>query len=197
MVTEVADQVNVADSPDVVTVNDAPDLVSVVDAPDGMVVVTDATDNYTLTDAVDSVNINDSVDSYEVIDAPIVNNITVVKPVAIHRAEPVAGEDIGVYKMVAISSGNAVLADHTNPAHSRSTLGINDTFTTTGNQTSVIVVGEIVNVGWSFTVDDPVFLSTTGDLTQTIPTTGFLLKIGIALASDKVLIDIQMPIHLH
>lgn len=190
------DVYNVEDSADIITVNDAVDLVSVVDAPDGTVVVTDATDNYSVTDSLDSVVVDDKIDSYEVIDAPIVNNITVVKPTAIHRAEPIAGEDIGIYKMVAISSGVAVLADHTNSAHSRSTLGINDTFTTIGNQTSVIVIGEIVNVGWSFTVDAPVYLSTTGDLTQVVPITGFLLKIGIALASDKVLIDIQMPIHI-
>lgn len=49
---------------------------------------------------------------------------------------------------------------------------------------------------WSFNLG-PVYLSTNGQLTQTIPTEGFIQQIGIALSPTKLAIQIQLPIKLN
>jgi Major tropism determinant N-terminal domain len=48
----------------------------------------------------------------------------------------------------------------------------------------------------SLTVNAPVFLSTNGILTQTVPTTGFLQKIGIAISQTEVIIGIGPAVKL-
>lgn len=197
MVTEVIDVYEVTDSEDKITVNDAPDLVSVVDAPDGMVVVTDTTDNYVVTDHTDATTVSERIDSYEVTDAPIVNLITINRPVALARTVLETGEDIAIYKVVVNINGLGFLADHTNSTHSGSVLGISDETIPTGFPQSIITAGEVTNGLWTLSSGDPVYLGTLGNITQVIPTGGFLLKLGVAIDTDTISLDIKMPIHLH
>lgn len=197
MVTEVYDTYQISDSDDIVTVNDQADIITIVESAEGAIIVTDSQDNYTVADGIDKVAVSDAVDAYEVTDPTVVNNITVNKPVALARISPVAGENIGKYKMVALSSGLAVHCDNTISAHSRSTLGISEEATSQGFAASIVTAGEVINIGWSLTVDAPVYASTSGDITQVVPTTGFLLKIGIALSATSISVDIDLPIHLH
>lgn len=197
MVTEVTDQYNVSDAEELISVNDAPDQVSVVEADDAVIVVSDVTDEYVVSDSVDGVGVTDAIDSYEVVDAQIINDITINRPVADARVTVETGEDIGIYKVVTMVNGFGVLGDNTDSTHSRGVLGISEETIPSGFQISIINKGEIVNAGWTLTAGDPVYLSTAGDITQVIPTMGFLLRIGVATKTDTVLVDIQMPVHLH
>lgn len=198
MVTEVVDIYKIIDSEDLITISDKSDNISVVDAPDGIVTVIESTENYNIIDSSDSLKILDSEDVYNIKDAEIVNNITINKPVATARVEPIAASrsNIGIYKIVALFLGYAIIADNSISTLSKSVLGISEENTLEGNKTSVVVAGEITNVGWNLIPDSPVYLSTNGDITETIPTTGFLLKIGIALTTTSILVDIDLPIHL-
>ena len=60
-----------------------------------------------------------------------------------------------------------------------------------GVELNVIVKGVIRNDGWNWTADLPVYLTTTGDLTQTVPTTasGFKQEVGIATTDDEIYVD--------
>lgn len=198
MVTEVVDVFKVSDGDDRYTVNDAPDIVTVIDdAPEGVVVVTDTIDHYEVLDSVDKTTVVEQIDQYEVVDQPVINQITVVRPVALARLTATTGEDIGIYKMVYMDNGLVYLADHLDPTHSGSVLGIAEEAIPTGFPVSIVLAGEITNAGWNFNVGDPCYLSVGGLVTQTIPTSGFLLKVGVATALDTLVIDLKMPIHLH
>ena len=49
---------------------------------------------------------------------------------------------------------------------------------------------------WNFTPGNPVFVGTTGPVTQTPPTSGFLQILGTALTSKTMILNIQPPVLL-
>ena len=55
--------------------------------------------------------------------------------------------------------------------------------------------GEISEPSWAWT-PGPVFLGVNGVLTQTVPTSGYVQQIGVALSSTKLMVDIRPPIRL-
>lgn len=54
--------------------------------------------------------------------------------------------------------------------------------------------GEVTESSWNWTVGNPVYLSITGLLTQTIPSSGVVLQVAMATGLHSVFIDIKVPI---
>lgn len=100
------------------------------------------------------------------------------------------------HRMVTVNEdGELIYADNQTSSHAAAVLGM-----TTGSAsptTSVIVRtgGEIAEPSWSWTVGAPIYLSANGVITQTAPTTGFILIIGFALGATSMLLDFKSPIH--
>jgi hypothetical protein len=56
-------------------------------------------------------------------------------------------------------------------------------------------MGEIVDSGWNW-VPGPVYCGINGVITQTVPTTGFILMLGTAINSTTIVINIKQPLIL-
>lgn len=83
-------------------------------------------------------------------------------------------------------------ADNTNLSHIGNILGISLNAVNTGQELNLMFSGELD--GFSSLTLSPVYLSTNGTITQTPPTTGFILRIGTAISSTKILISLSTPI---
>jgi hypothetical protein len=116
------------------------------------------------------------------------DNLTVTKT---------AGETISAGKAVYADTSTVVkLSDHSVVARQKC-IGIAKTAATAGNPLEVIVDGTFTDAIFSgFTLNEPVFVGTSGTLTQTPPTSGVLLEIGYYLGENKIEVEIKRPIIL-
>lgn len=182
------------DSVEYVQVSDAPNCVSVTDTPDGIVVVKDSLDAYLINDSVDSVKVNDSVEPYKIYDVQKVNNIT-INGVGILTSKT-AGEIISAGKVVSVSNNTLIKADNTVLSTVNSVIGITTISANQGDVITAFQVGKIINLSWSWTPDLPLFVSTNGDMTQTVPTTGYSMIVGIAISATEINFEIKTPVVL-
>jgi hypothetical protein len=56
--------------------------------------------------------------------------------------------------------------------------------------------GEIQDPVWNWVAGTPIYLGLSGNLTQSLPTTGFHVEIGVADSATSIIIRIQPPIYL-
>lgn len=65
-----------------------------------------------------------------------------------------------------------------------------------GGQVTVQTYGPMEEPSWTWTPDAPIFVGLAGALTQTRPTSGFVLEIATALSATMIFIDPKPPIVL-
>ena len=108
--------------------------------------------------------------------------------------ETVAGEAISALRVVYLD-GEEVF--HLDPASSnvRAVLGVAANGAGTGDPVNVQRLGVMQDSAWSFT-PGPVWCGASGQLTQAPPATGHDLQVGVAVATDKIIIGISDPIEL-
>lgn len=105
-----------------------------------------------------------------------------------------AGVALGGHRAVVLdASENAIYADHTNLAHADKVIGITTGAVTAGDAASIQTEAEITEPSWSWTLDQPIFLGATGLLTQTPPSSGFLLVMGFPISATKMFLAIGEP----
>ena len=109
------------------------------------------------------------------------------------QASVTAAEALSGHRVVTI---DGYYADKDTAGHKFKILGVTQGAASMGSTAVVTTFGEISNVGWSWTVASPVFLSTNGQLTQTAPTTGFRTIIGRPITATSLFVDISEPIAL-
>lgn len=103
-----------------------------------------------------------------------------------------AGTALSGHRAVVVASDIATYADSTtNPAATGITTGA----VTNGSAVTVQTTGEMVEPSWNWS-NGSVYLGSTGLLTQTLPSSGAIVEIGIATAPTKLLIRLQPPIYL-
>lgn len=108
-----------------------------------------------------------------------------------------AGENLGGNRVVIISTdGKAYYADRTNPEHTHKVLGITTGAVNIGESASIQTFGEMTEGSWNWDVTKPLFVGTNGLMTQTAPSSGFVLEIGVPLTPTSIFIDIGKPIIL-
>jgi hypothetical protein len=105
---------------------------------------------------------------------------TAAEAVSGHRAVKAVGDQVAYAS--ADVAGDAELV-----------LGVTVGAAIAGAPATVQTVGEMVEGSWAWTVG-PVFLGLNGLLTQTPPAAAFVRQIGVAVASDRLLIDLRPPI---
>jgi len=108
-----------------------------------------------------------------------------------------AGATLSAKKIVTSDgSGNAIYASNATAAHAYKVIGMNDNSANSGESVRVITEGNVTNSTWTWTPGSALYLSTSGEITHTVPTTGFALKIGMAITATKIFIRIEAPVIL-
>ena len=108
-----------------------------------------------------------------------------------------AGENLGGNRVVAIGTdGQAYYANQTNPEHTHKVLGITTGAVIIGESASIQTFGEMTEVSWNWDMTKPLFLGVNGLMTQTAPSSGFVLQLGIPLTPTSIFIDIGKSIVL-
>jgi hypothetical protein len=75
-------------------------------------------------------------------------------------------------------------------------LGLTSGSVVNGQPVEVVTSGTITEPSWSWLIGDAVYVSTNGTLAQTVPTSGYILQVGVATNSTTINIDLKLPIIL-
>ncbi|MCZ7404485.1 MAG: hypothetical protein O8C67_06090 [Candidatus Methanoperedens sp.] len=107
----------------------------------------------------------------------------------------VAGEALGGQRVVILhSDAKLYYADKNIPADFNRVLGITTDAVVSGDIPTVRCAGKMTEPTWSWDLDKFLYLSTNGLLTQTPPSSGFLLQMGYPLSTTSIMVDIKIPI---
>lgn len=108
-------------------------------------------------------------------------------------AEPISGHTV-----VATSgaSGLLVPADSADTDLAPAVLGISISAVEAGGAVKVRVQGELEESGWSWTPGHFIFCGIDGVLTQTPPSSGFLLVVGWAMTPTRIFVRLMQPVYL-
>jgi len=108
---------------------------------------------------------------------------------------PTAAVPIGAFKAVAFRpDGLLEPADHDNAVHPSRLAGVTLASAISGTAARVCAGGLARFNGWTWTPGASVFVGRNGDLTQTVPVTGFAQPIGNALGPDAIQVRIGQPV---
>jgi len=139
----------------------------------------------------DSAILESTLDNTEVFLTYGEQGIPGVNGVSGNTASLVAGANLGGNRAIIDA---ATYADNTNVTHANRVIGITQGAASIGANVTVQVSGELS--GFSGLSLGPVYLSTNGTLTQTIPTTGILQQLGIAINPTTIIIYILPALKL-
>jgi hypothetical protein len=78
----------------------------------------------------------------------------------------------------------------------QSVIGLTTGAVTSGGLATIQSSGLMTEPSWSWVPNNPVYLGSNGTLTQTTPTSGVVLVIGVPLSATELFIDIKTPIAL-
>lgn len=112
------------------------------------------------------------------------------------RERYTAGENLSALRVVKIESGQAFYADSSDATDRNKVLGITTQAADAGDQISIQTAGEFEDGVWSWTVGTPIFFNSSGALTQTPPSSGFLQAVANPITATKVWIQLQPSILL-
>lgn len=93
-------------------------------------------------------------------------------------------------------AGQLEYASSDNQNHANRFAGILPFAANQGNTAIAYRQGDLSDGGWNWTRGSPVFLGLNGFLTQTAPTTGFLLIVGNPSSATTLAINPSVPIFL-
>ena len=102
-----------------------------------------------------------------------------------------AAENLGGHRVVTVEG---FYASKDTATDKFKILGITTGAVSVGATTTVTTYGTVTESSWNWTVGGPVFLSTNGQLTQTVPTSGFRTIIGVPLTATSMFVNISEPI---
>jgi len=105
-----------------------------------------------------------------------------------------AEETLGGHRVVALHDGLVGYADYTTPTDIDAVLGLTTAAVLSGSEVSVVLMGEVIESSWSWDTTKPIYLGVVGTLTQTLPTSGFVMKIGYPITTTSMMIDLGIPL---
>lgn len=111
---------------------------------------------------------------------------------ALQRA---AGEELSALLVVYEENSKVYRLLPDDDEHIFQALGLTMTAAGIDDEINVQRSGPIDDSGWSWT-PGPVWLGSSGNLTQTPPVGGNDLMVGVALSATRILLDLQQPIDL-
>lgn len=110
---------------------------------------------------------------------------------------PAAANVSGGKAVTLNAAGECLHANGANALMANSVVGISLNGGAAGADITIITIGgEIEETVWNWQANKPVFLGTDGALTQTAPTSGYLLVVGVAVGPTRMVVKIQQPIFI-
>jgi hypothetical protein len=91
--------------------------------------------------------------------------------------------------MVVATPSGAVYADSSNPAHADALLGLTIGAALAGDQATVLVAGEVVEPSWSWMPGLPLYVTASGLLSHTPPSTGWVQMVALAITATRILLS--------
>lgn len=108
-----------------------------------------------------------------------------------------AGNNLSALRVVrSNSSGEAIYADKDSLTDADALLGITTNAATSGNSVTVQSAGKLEDAGWSWTPGSRLFLQSNGNVSHTVPSTGFIVSVGHAVTATVILIRLREPIFI-
>lgn len=108
----------------------------------------------------------------------------------------VASEAVGGHRVVrGLASGEVALASASDASHVATLLGVTTGAAAAGGTLSITLIGDIEEGSWNWS-PGPVYLGESGVLTQTAPTTGHLVQVGVSDKPTRLSVRLQPPIKL-
>jgi hypothetical protein len=98
-----------------------------------------------------------------------------------------AGETLGGHRAVVIANGEAFYADKDTPSHAGQVVGVTTGAASAGNDVNIQFGGELEEPSWNWS-PGPIYVDTNGQLTQTRPSSGWIMNIGVALTPTRIFI---------
>lgn len=122
---------------------------------------------------------------YTAITAPILNETWI------------AGENLSGERIVYASSSTEVkYADKNSIYDCNSIIGITLHAASINDSIKCQTSGILINDAWNWTPSFPIFLGNNGLITQSPPTTGIMVELGVAISSTAIYINIKETIEL-
>ena len=94
------------------------------------------------------------------------------------------------------NAGQFAYADSGTPSHAYRVAGILPYAISQGTEGAAYRLGEISDAVWNWTRGSPIYLGANGQLTQTPPTTGFLLVLAQPVSPTVINLQLPSPIFL-
>ena len=113
-----------------------------------------------------------------------------VEYVAVNSAQALSG-----HKAVRLSATGAVYASNDDDLNSLSIcIGITQGSSILNAISNIQTAGSMIELGWNWDINLPLYLGTNGNLTQTPPVTGYTKEIATVISTTEILIRIQTSI---
>ena len=103
----------------------------------------------------------------------------------------VAGENLGGHRLVQSIGSQVFYFDASNISGYGKQLGMTSQSAVTGANINVILIGIVNNPGWGLITDSIYYASTNGLITTTIPTSNLDVRIGVAIDSNTLRLEIS------
>lgn len=152
--------------------------------------------------AAAAVNISSS-DPALVVTEPTTNNFNLdfdeqLSKLPFLKIDYPAGEPISALKLVyAALDGKIYVANNTATFDEALVMGVAiNAAASIGDLVTVVLSGVLQDASWSWAANELLFLNSLGTITNVVPVSGHRSKIGKALMSNKILIEIEEPIIL-
>jgi hypothetical protein len=110
--------------------------------------------------------------------------------VGLPTRSPISGQRV----LTVDNDGYAIHADRTIIDHMTKIVGVSTHAVTDNGFVQITSSGYLEESTWNWAPNDPVFLGLNGELTQAIPTSGFMIIIATVLSPTKLLINMKEPI---
>jgi len=108
-----------------------------------------------------------------------------------------AGAAVGGHRVVSVdAAGKVQHTDVSSRAAVRAVVGISVNAADADGKVRVRHSGRIVEPSWSWTVQGPIYCGAAGVLTQTPPTSGAVLRVGVAVAGDAMVVRVGVAFFL-
>lgn len=92
------------------------------------------------------------------------------------------------------NTGNLIYADNTINTTAETLIGISVNSAIPGDIVRIVYNGEADDSGWTWLPGKQLYVGINGVITQTPPTSGYVMPIGIARSPTKIVVQIRTPI---